>query len=161
MVDLFRSLCFSGVVLLLSTARGSAFCPVTSALRSSRSSLPAVTAAASSATLGSTHALQRLWDELLRGAGLEDVEDRVMEVEAELFPQATAWSKSFTPMRTVVAEVADSKSISVLVLPRESLLLGSFFSCVFPLKLQLTSYDAAFRRTPFRVAHLFSLHSSS
>lgn len=84
-----------------------------------------------------------------------------MEVEAELFPQATAWSKSFTPMRTVVAEVADSKSISVLVLPRESLLLGSFFSCVFPLKLQLTSYDAAFRRTPFRVAHLFSLHSSS
>lgn len=43
----------------------------------------------------------------------------MMEVETELFSQASAWSKSFTPLRTVVAEVADSMSVSVLVLPRE------------------------------------------
>eukprot|EP00903_Cladosiphon_okamuranus_P016266 g15002.t1 len=42
----------------------------------------------------------------------------MMEVETELFSQASSWSKTFTPLRTVVAEVADSLSVSVLVLPR-------------------------------------------
>ncbi len=122
-------------MLLLSAARGSAFCPVTSALRSPRPSPvtgKAAAASAPSATLGSTHALQRLWDELSRGVGLKDIENRVVEVEAELFPQADAWSRTFTPMRTVVAEVADnSKSISVLVLPRESPLQGSSLALFF------------------------------
>jgi len=54
-----------------------------------------------------------------------------MDVEAELFPQAPAWSKTFTPMRTVVAEVADEISVSVLILPRESLPGGAPLPCNF------------------------------
>ena len=126
MLHLFKSLGTSGVLLLLYAVRGSAFCPAgaIAALRLSptpQHAVPRVGAAASSAALGSTHALQRLWDELSRGAELDDVEDQALEVEAEVFAQASSWSKTFTPLRTVVAEVADSSmSISVLVLPSES-----------------------------------------
>ncbi|CAM9328165.1 unnamed protein product, partial [Laminaria digitata] len=51
-------------------------------------------------------------------AELQDVERLLIGVETGLFPQASAWAKTWTPMRCVVAEVADSLSISVLVLPR-------------------------------------------
>lgn len=72
-----------------------------------------------SAEPGTSHALQHVWDELVDGAELQDVEELLMGVETGLFPQASAWAKTWTPMRCVVAEVADSRSISVLVLPRE------------------------------------------
>lgn len=75
--------------------------------------------AATAAAPSATHALQRIWDELSAGAELHEVEGRMMEVETDLFAQASAWSKTFTPLRTVVAEVADGISVSVLVLPRE------------------------------------------
>lgn len=83
------------------------------------------TRAATAAVPSTTHVLQRIWDELSAGAPLQEVEDRMMEVETELFSQASAWSKTFTPLRTVVAEVADanadadSMSVSILVLPRK------------------------------------------
>lgn len=65
------------------------------------------------------HALQRVWDELVDGAELQDVEKLLTGVKSGLFPQASAWAKTWTPMRCVVAEVGDSRSISILVLPRE------------------------------------------
>lgn len=83
---------------------------------------------------GATHVLQRLWDGLLAGAELQDVENRIMEVEPELFLQASAWAKTFTPFRSVVAEVADRLTISVLVLPRKLLEGSRCSSCVMYLR---------------------------
>ncbi|CAM9759266.1 unnamed protein product [Pylaiella littoralis] len=142
LVQRYRSLCTSGALLLCATP-GTGFCPGVSTTRgvvassatqrmrgtcgeisrcssgdrhgSTRRStaLPAIPAAH-----GATHALQRICDGLLAGAELQDVENQLMEVEHEYFSQASAWSKTFTPFRSVVAEVADSFTISVLVLPR-------------------------------------------
>eukprot|EP00903_Cladosiphon_okamuranus_P016267 g15002.t2 len=85
--------------------------------RSQRSAISAK-AATAAPTDSATYTLQEIWDELSAGAQLHEVEERMMEVETELFSQASSWSKTFTPLRTVVAEVADSLSVSVLVLPR-------------------------------------------
>lgn len=106
-------------VLLLCAAQGHAFSlganrPSTLSLGSNGRSMSAI-----SAEPGISHALQHVWDELVDGAELQDVEKLLMGVETGLFPQASAWAKTWTPMRCVVAEVADSRSISVLVLPRE------------------------------------------
>eukprot|EP00904_Undaria_pinnatifida_P002624 jgi/Undpi1/12362/HiC_scaffold_5.g02034.m1 len=66
------------------------------------------------------HALQRVWNDLVGGAELQDAEKLLVGVEAGLFPQASVWAKTWTPMRCVIAEIDDSRfiSISVLVLPR-------------------------------------------
>eukprot|EP00752_Nemacystus_decipiens_P012918 g11433.t1 len=103
--------------------RGSSFSPGVVS-RSSRTTTISggIPNAAATAAPSVNHALQRIWDELSAGAQLHEVEGRMMEVETELFSQASAWSKTFTPLRTVVAEVAESDkismSVSVLVLPR-------------------------------------------
>lgn len=76
---------------------------------------------ASTAADGTPQALQRIWDGLLAGAELQDMENRMMAVEPHMFSQASAWAKTFTPFRSVVAEEADSLTISVLVLPRKLL----------------------------------------
>lgn len=76
---------------------------------------------ASPAAHGTPEALQRIWDGLLAGVELQDTEKQMMEVEPDMFSQASAWAKTFTPFRSVVAEVADSLTISVLVLPRKLL----------------------------------------
>lgn len=119
-----RSLLCTSVALLMVTTPVGAFFPgvtTTSSMQPSRTAArggrPSTAAAAAAAS--TNHALQRIWDELLAGAQLHEVEGRMMEVEPEFFAQASAWSKTFTPLRTVAAEVADNVSISVLVLPRE------------------------------------------
>lgn len=119
-----RSLsCIGGILLLLcATKQGHAF-SVAAANRPlvlSRAS-NGLSASAISAEPSTIHALQRVWDDLVDGAELQDVEKLLVGVEAGLFPQAPAWAKTWTPMRCVVAEVDDSRSmsISVLVLPRE------------------------------------------
>lgn len=107
-------------ILLLCSGQGRAFSiganrPSTLLSRGSNGrSTSAVTAEPSTA-----HALQRVWDELVDGAELQDVEKLLTGVKTGLFPQASAWAKTWTPMRCVVAEVGDSRSISILVLPRE------------------------------------------
>lgn len=113
----------AGGILLLCAAKGHAFSvgsnrPSTLYRASSTGRRPT---SAVSAEPSTTHALQRIWDGLVSGAELQDVERLLIGVETGLFPQASAWAKTWTPMRCVVAEVADSLSISVLVLPREYL----------------------------------------
>lgn len=119
MVHRSRSLLSTSAALLMAATRGTAFSPGVGALRTAISAGRPCAAAAAAAAPSATHALQQIWDELSAGAELREVEARMMEVETELFSQASAWSKTFTPLRTVVAEVAGSMSVSVLVLPRE------------------------------------------
>lgn len=110
----------AGGILLLCAAKGNAFgvgAHRPSTLSSG--SNPGRSTSAISAESSTAHALQRVWDDLVDGAELQDVEKLLVGVEAGLFPQASAWAKTWTPMRCVVAEVADRRSISVLVLPRE------------------------------------------
>lgn len=67
--------------------------------------------------------LQRICDRLVEGAMPGDVEELVMEVEAEHFQQASVWAKTWTPMRCVIADVPDVLSVSVLALPSGFLVL--------------------------------------
>ncbi|CAM9095038.1 unnamed protein product, partial [Ectocarpus fasciculatus] len=72
--------------------------------------------------------LQRLGEALRADpnlADLHDVEKLLTEVDSDAFPQASVWEKSWTSMRCVVADTAETPpslstcvSISVLVLPR-------------------------------------------
>lgn len=81
---------------------------------------------ATSAIPSTTHALQRVWDELTEVSDLGNIEKLMVEVETALFPQSPSWAKTWTPMRCVVAEVPDGQCISILVLPREYLVLPCF-----------------------------------
>lgn len=125
MAHRLRSLLCTSGALLMGATRGTvtAFSPVVASplRRTANSCVGRHSAAAPTAapTDSATHTLQGIWDELSAGAQLHEVEGRMMEVETEVFSQASAWSKTFTPLRTVVAEVAGSMSVSVLVLPRE------------------------------------------
>ncbi|CAM9291384.1 unnamed protein product, partial [Discosporangium mesarthrocarpum] len=68
--------------------------------------------------------IQRLFDTLQLDDAqpadelLLDVQHLMLDVKALDFPQAQAWAKARTPMRSVVAEVGEKLSLSVLVLPR-------------------------------------------
>lgn len=111
-----------GILLLCATKQGHAF-GVGAANRPSALSRAShgLSTAAISAEPSTTHALQRVWNDLVGGAELQDAEKLLVGVEAGLFPQASVWAKTWTPMRCVIAEIDDSRfiSISVLVLPRE------------------------------------------
>lgn len=111
-----RSVLASGVLLMCAARTTLAFVSQNAVLAS------ATTRRATAVPAVSMHSpLQRVWDLVQDGsaAELDNVEQLMMEVDTETFTQATAWKKSYTSLRCVIAEVRDQISISVLVLPRE------------------------------------------
>lgn len=83
--------------------------------------------AAPQTTVGSTNsdsaavshaALQRVFDGILAGDGLKDVENTLATVDESIFNQADAWKNSWVPMRSVIAETGRF-AVSVLSIPRE------------------------------------------
>lgn len=119
-----RAWCTCSALLVLSLAGASAFTNFVPSPRSSdgitRRSGAVVSATAAPPGPSTSDNLQHICDRLLvDGAELKDVERLVMNIEANIFPQASAWSKTWTPMRAIIAEVEDGMSISVLVLPRK------------------------------------------
>lgn len=67
----------------------------------------------------SEHVLQRVCDVALAGGHLKDVESLLLDIEADSFPQSSAWSNTWTPIRCVIAEVSDTFSLVVTALPGE------------------------------------------
>lgn len=67
----------------------------------------------------SEHTLQRVCDVTLAGGHLKDVEPLLLDIGADVFPQSSAWSNTWTPIRCVIAEVSDTFSLAVTALPGE------------------------------------------